>query len=82
MLTKDHRDDALMILARAFCTEPLTSSLGEIRPEMKVTLEDWIEFMDFFMDESSTNGLSVICIDTDKHRIAGAFIVKDLLMEP
>ena len=34
------------------------------------------------MDHCASNGFSVICIDEEENRIAGAFIVIDFLMEP
>jgi len=79
-LTKTHRDEVLMVLARAFCTEPVVDARGDANPRHKATIKDWIEWVDFWMDHCSTNGLSVVCIDPKAHRIAGAFIVRDLLM--
>ena len=43
---------------------------------------DWIEFVEYWMDHCSTNGMSVIAINTKNHRVAGVFIVRDLLMIP
>ena len=43
---------------------------------------DWVEFVDYWMDHCSSNGLSVIAVDPKCNRVAGAFIVRDLLMIP
>ena len=82
ILTPDYRDAALIVLARAFCSEPVCSAVGEVRPEMKTNLHDWVEFVDYWMDHCASNGLSVIALDVEKSRIAGVFIIRDLLMVP
>eukprot|EP00092_Neocalanus_flemingeri_P005544 GFUD01005975.1.p1 GENE.GFUD01005975.1~~GFUD01005975.1.p1 ORF type:complete len:310 (+),score=55.30 GFUD01005975.1:117-1046(+) len=82
ILTPEHRDAALIVLARAFCTEPATSALGEIRPEMRTELHDWVEFVDYWMDHCSSNGLSVMAMDVERGSIAGVAIVRDLMMVP
>ena len=43
---------------------------------------DWLEFVEYWMDHCSSNGMSVVAIDETQHRVAGAFIVRDLLMKP
>ena len=70
------------MLARAFCSEPNCSTLPEIRPEMETKFIDWLEFFNYWMDHCSTNGLSVIALDKENCRVAGVFIVRDLLMIP
>ena len=82
ILTPQHRDATLAVLARAFCTEPVCSSLAKLDPAKEATFLDWLEFVDYWMDHCSSNGLSVIAIDEETHRVAGAFIVRDLLMIP
>jgi len=82
VLTKEYRDQALIVIARAFCTEAVCSAIAEIKPEMKTNFLDWVEFMDYWMDHCSTNGISVMAIDEQTHRIAGVFIVRDLSVEP
>jgi len=82
VLTPKHRDATLMVLSRAFCTEPVCDAIAEIRPEMKTEFLDWVEFVEYWMDHCASNGMSVIAIDEGAHRIAGAFIVRDLLMVP
>ena len=82
VLTPQHHDAALIVLARAFCTEPVCSALAEIKPGMETHLHDWVEFIDYWMDHCASNGLSVIAIDVDKGSLAGVFIVRDLLMVP
>ena len=82
ILTPEYRDAALIVLARAFCTEPVCSAVAEIRPEMKTDLHDWVEFVDYWMDHCSSNGLSMIALDVEKGCIAGVIILRDLLMVP
>ena len=82
VLTKLYRDEVLMVLSRAFCTEPVVDARGQADFKHRATVKDWIEFVDFWMDHCSTNGLSVVCIDPIDHRVAGSFIVRDLLMIP
>lgn len=47
-----------------------------------MTYHDWVEFIDYWMDHCSTNGMSCIAIDKKLKTVAGAFIVRDLLMKP
>ena len=82
ILTGDQRDAALIVEARAFCTEPVVSNLGKNNPEMVANLGDWVEFIDHWMDHCSSNGMSVYALDEENHRIAGVFIVRDLLWCP
>jgi len=82
VLTPAHRDAAMVVLARAFCTEPVVNALGNIRPDMKTEFVDWVEFVDYWMDHCSTNGLSVVATNEADGRVAGVFIVRDLLMVP
>lgn len=82
VLTPAHRDATMVLLARAFCTEPVCKAIADRRPEMTTNFLDWIEFIDYWMDHCSTNGLSVIAIDEKNHCLAGAFIVRDLFFFP
>ena len=82
VLTPAHRDATMVVLARAFCTEPVCNAIADLRPEMKTEFLDWIEFVDYWMDHCSTNGLSVVAMDEKNHRVAGAFIVRDLFYFP
>jgi len=82
VLTPKYRDAALVVLSRAFCTEPVVSALAKIKPEMETTFLDWVEFVDYWMDHCSSNGMSVVALDEENHRVAGVFIVRDLLMVP
>merc|ERR1712010_173710 len=82
VLTPAHKDAAHAVLARAFCSEPACSDLAEVRPDMKTEYIDWLEFVDYWMEHCSTNGLSVIALDKENCRVAGVFIVRDLLMVP
>lgn len=82
VLTPKYRDEVHMVLSRAFCTEAVVDALGERVPEMKTTLADWVEFVDYWADHCSENGMSVVALDEKNHRVAGAFIVRDLLMVP
>lgn len=82
VLTPEYRDEVLIVLSRSFMAEPVCSALAEIRPDMETKLHDWVEFVEYWMDHCSSNGLSIMCLDEAKHRVAGAFIVRDLLMVP
>jgi len=82
ILSKEYRDEALVVLSRAFCTEPVCDAIAEIDPKMKTNFLDWVEFVDYWMDHCSTNGMSVVALHEKSHRIAGVFIVRDLLMKP
>merc|ERR1712184_228578 len=82
VLTPAHKDAAHAVLARAFCSEPACSDVAEVRPDMKTEYIDWLEFVDYWMDHCSTNGLSVVALDKENSRVAGVFIVRDLLMVP
>jgi len=62
-LTPAYRDAALVVISRAFCTEPTTSGLAEVRPEMTTHFMDWLEFVEYWMDHCSSNGMSVVAID-------------------
>ena len=64
ILTPQHRDATLAVLARAFCTEPVCSSLAKLDPAKEATFLDWLEFVDYWMDHCSSNGLSVIAMGT------------------
>lgn len=62
VLTPQYRDAALVVLSRAFCSEPVCSALPEIKPEMTTNFLDWVEFVEYWMDHCSSNGMSVIAV--------------------
>merc|ERR1711953_1588806 len=64
VLTPAHKDAAHAVLARAFCSEPACSDVAEVRPDMKTEYIDWLEFVDYWMDHCSTNGLSLLALMT------------------
>jgi ribosomal protein S18 acetylase RimI-like enzyme len=74
VLTPPFRDAACVMLARAFCNEPNVGT--------KASFVDWVEFVDFWMDHCCQNGLSVVCIDENQHRLAGVFLVRDFTFFP
>ncbi len=76
------KDAAVAVLARAFCTEPVCAAVGEVDPKFATPYHEWIEFVDYWGDHCSTNGMSVYALDEKNHRIAGVFIVRDLLYFP
>jgi len=80
--TAKYRDDVLHVLARAFMSEPVVSARGRKNKKHRVTYHDWVKFVDYWMDHCSTNGMSCIAIDKKLNKVAGAFIVRDLLMKP
>lgn len=67
ILTPKYRDEVLMVLSHAFCTEPVCDAIGEKQPEMRPSLQDWVEFTDYWMDHCASNGLSVIALDEVGH---------------
>ena len=62
ILSKEYRDEALVVLSRAFCTEPVCDAISEVDPKMKTNFLDWVEFVDYWMDHCSTNGMSVVAL--------------------
>ena len=82
ILTKENRDACKEVLSIAFCSEPVCSAIAKIKPEMETKLDDWREFVEYWMDHCSSNNMSVIAVDDEKNMVAGAFIVRDLLMKP
>ena len=67
ILSKEYRDEALVVLSRAFCTEPVCDAIAEIDPKMKTSFLDWVEFVDYWMDHCSTNGMSVVALRKSNH---------------
>lgn len=49
---------------------------------MKIRLIDWLELVDIFMDDCSTNGLSAIAIDKKTRKVVATILVKDLALMP
>ncbi len=74
VLGESFRDAACVVLARAFCSEPNVAG--------RATLLQWFEFVDSWMDHCCANGLSVVAVDEAEHRVAGAFLVRDLAFFP
>jgi hypothetical protein len=54
----EHRQGVLEVLARAFVNEPSTAGQSISRP----TYDDWYRFTDFYMDECTPNGLSIVAL--------------------
>lgn len=67
------REEALEVLTEAFLREP-SSEGSTLRP---LTAGEWRRFTGLFMDECTTNGLSVVALDGE--RVAGVFINRDFL---
>ena len=71
ILSKEYRDEALVVHSRAFCTEPVCDAIAEIDPKMKTNFLDWVEFVDYWMDHCSTNGMSVVALrKLNHHKLA------------
>ena len=71
ILSKEYRDEALVVLSRAFCTEPVCDAIAEVDPKMKTNFLDWVEFVDYWMDHCSTNGMSVVALrKLNHHKLA------------
>lgn len=74
-----HRQGVLAVLTRAFVNEPSTAGQSIGRPGYA----QWRRFTEMFMDECSTNGLSIMALDgRDGETVAGAFINRDFLRPP
>ncbi len=79
VLNPDHRQGVLEVLTRAFVNEPSTAGQSIGRPGYA----QWRRFTDLYMDECSTNGLSIVALDgRDGETVAGAFINRDFLRPP
>ena len=74
ILTPKYRDEVLMVLSRAFCTEPVCDAIADINPGMKTHIHEWVEFVDYWMDVALNKGLSVVAIDETDHRVAGRLL--------
>ena len=61
-ITPFYRDPAHVVLSRAFCTEPAVDGLAEINPEMATSYLEWLEFVDYWMDGCSSNGMGVVAL--------------------
>ena len=71
-----HRDQVVEILTAALLDEPSTS--GSVLPQP--TEAQWRRFTEFFIEECTTNGLSVVALDpSDPTTVVGAFINRDFL---
>jgi len=78
-VTPVHRQGVLDVLTRAFVNEPSTAGQSIGRP----SYAQWRRFTDLYMDECTTNGLSVVALDgRDGETVAGAFINRDFLTPP
>lgn len=75
ILGSDLRSEALDFVARGFLEEPAYQTI-------KMTYEECLEFMEIWMDECSTNGISVFCYHEEVKRIVGGLFVKDLRFVP
>lgn len=71
-----HRQQVLEVLTRAFVNEPSTAGQSIGRPSEA----QWRRFTDLYMDECTTNGLSIVALDG--RTVAGAFINRDFLRSP
>ena len=77
ILTMEQRDATMIVMSRAFCTQPLSLALPGTR---KVT--DTVQVFDWYMDECVKRQLSMIAIDTCSHRVAGACLLRDHTWRP
>jgi len=74
-----HRQGVSAVLTRAFVDEPSTAGQAIGRP----SYAHWRQFTEMYMDECSTNGLSIVALDgRDGGTVAGAFINRDFLRPP
>ncbi|XP_065658207.1 uncharacterized protein LOC105850130 isoform X2 [Hydra vulgaris] len=82
VLELHHREEALKVLAEAFCTEPACADIAEFHPNLAASFSDWLEFVGYLIDYGCTNGISVVAIDDDANRIAAVYIVRDNMFVP
>ena len=75
----NHRQGAMDVLTWAFVNEPATAWQSIGRPSGA----QWRRFIEFYMDECSTNGLSTVALDGhDGETVVGAIISRDFLRPP
>jgi len=67
VLTKEYRDQALVVLARSFSAEP----------GYDTSFIEYFEFVDLWIDHCVAKGMSVFALDEEACRIAGVFLVRD-----
>lgn len=72
--------DAFKVLSKAFVDEPLTRS---VIPNDAHRSKIMGGFIDHFREECTTNGLSLVCVDTakDPPPVAGALICRDFAVD-
>lgn len=75
ILGSDFRSEALNFVARGMLEEPAVQTI-------QVAYEEVLEFIEMWMDECSTNGLTVFCYNEEDKRIAGGLFVKDNSIVP
>lgn len=70
VLTRAHADACVSVLARAFQCEPATSSKAAV-DGVAVPFHEWVRLMEFWSRHCTDSRLSVVCLDTAQHRVAG-----------
>lgn len=77
ILTPEMSNEALQVIAEGFADEPGSMLLESDRNER---LRQASIFASFFAEDCSSNGMSVVCIDTSNGSVAGVFWTRDLLI--
>ena len=77
-LTPEDRDESRDMLAHAMCTEPTCNDVTN--PDMKPSVEDWLEFLEPWMDHCIGNS-SYGVWDLQENKIVGVCLVRTTLSD-
>ena len=76
VLTPDYGDTASAVIARSFCTLPVSQSLAGTQYE--AGFMEWMKFMNYWTEHCASNRMSVMAMDQANCKMAGALTVKQL----
>ena len=76
VLTPEYGDTATALIARAFCTLPVTQSLDGTPYEAGYI--DWMVFSNYWTENTASNGMSVMAMDRANCKMAGVLTVREL----
>lgn len=69
------RQDAFRVIAESFVDEPASTSL--LPDDRVLRSKGWTQFVNHFVDECSSNEMSVACIDQTTQKVVAALILRD-----
>eukprot|EP00978_Attheya_sp_CCMP212_P024449 scaffold76778_cov60-Attheya_sp.AAC.3 len=69
------RQDAFRVISESFVDEPASMSL--LPDDRVLRSKGWIQFVNHFVDECSTNEMSVACIDQTTQKVVACLILRD-----